>query len=350
MPYASVTICKPGTSACTTINNVLVDTGSQGLRLLASAVPTGFLTPEQDSKGNTYAECGQFASGVTWGPVVSADIKLAGEVAASQGVQLIGGGSAAVPADCASLGNAMDSTTSLYANGILGVGSFPYDCGDTCVSQAVSATYYTCSGSACSNATIPLTLQVQNPVFNFPQDNNGVALSLEAVPAGGSPSATGTLTFGIGTQSNNVLAAKNVITADPTYAEFTTSYNGTSFPSFLDSGSNYFFFVDNSILQCQSGNLVSSGFYCPASTLSLSATAISSNGQTSATIPFAVGNASSLFASGSYAAFDDVAANAGFLTTPTFDWGLPFFYGKTVYVGIEDRSATGAGAGPFYAW
>ena len=34
----SVTVCVPGTASCQTIANVQVDTGSSGLRLLASAV------------------------------------------------------------------------------------------------------------------------------------------------------------------------------------------------------------------------------------------------------------------------------------------------------------------------
>lgn len=37
MPTTSVTVCVPGTSNCATVDNVQVDTGSQGLRILASA-------------------------------------------------------------------------------------------------------------------------------------------------------------------------------------------------------------------------------------------------------------------------------------------------------------------------
>ena len=35
MLMASVTVCVPGTATCATVDNVQVDTGSQGLRLLA---------------------------------------------------------------------------------------------------------------------------------------------------------------------------------------------------------------------------------------------------------------------------------------------------------------------------
>jgi hypothetical protein len=32
-----------------------------------------------------------------------------------------------------------------------------------------------------------------------------------------------------------------------------------------------------------------------------------------------------------------------------FDWGLPFFYGRTVYTAIESQ-ATPAGVGPYFAF
>src|SRR5205085_9306758 len=37
-PFVSLTVCVPGSSTCQTIDHVLVDTGSYGLRLAASAL------------------------------------------------------------------------------------------------------------------------------------------------------------------------------------------------------------------------------------------------------------------------------------------------------------------------
>ena len=37
-PYVSVTICQPGTNICKTVDNILLDTGSTGLRVLASTI------------------------------------------------------------------------------------------------------------------------------------------------------------------------------------------------------------------------------------------------------------------------------------------------------------------------
>src|SRR5579871_6987714 len=82
--FTSVTVCMPSSSTCQTINGVLVDTGSYGLRLLSSA-GGGALTmslPQQNgSNGNPVGECAEFVSGFTWGPVVTADVQIAGEKA-----------------------------------------------------------------------------------------------------------------------------------------------------------------------------------------------------------------------------------------------------------------------------
>src|SRR5262249_39105922 len=49
--FASVTVCAPGTTNCQTIDGVEVDTGSTGLRILASAL-TLALPGQTDSSGN----------------------------------------------------------------------------------------------------------------------------------------------------------------------------------------------------------------------------------------------------------------------------------------------------------
>ena len=48
--FVSVTVCVPSTSTCQTVPNVLVDTGSTGLRILSSAL-TISLTQQNGSSG-----------------------------------------------------------------------------------------------------------------------------------------------------------------------------------------------------------------------------------------------------------------------------------------------------------
>ena len=187
--FTSVTLCVPGSTTCQTISGVLVDTGSPGLRLLSSAL-TGVSLPQQKAlNGNPVVECLPFVSGVTWGPVETADIQIAGEKASSVPVQVISGTDFPIPTACANQGSAQDTLTALGANGILGVGLFAQDCGDACATTGATnpALYYECPSSGCVVTAESLSQQVANPVASFPTDNNGVIVEL---PAASAPEAT----------------------------------------------------------------------------------------------------------------------------------------------------------------
>src|ERR1700733_10368233 len=107
--FASVTVCVPGsTTNCQTIGGILVDTGSSGLRILSSAL-TISLPQQTNGSGNSIAECGVFEDGITWGPVQTADVKMAGEAASSIPIQVIGPQNfSTIPADCTSQGEPED--------------------------------------------------------------------------------------------------------------------------------------------------------------------------------------------------------------------------------------------------
>lgn len=211
--FTSVTICVPGqTTGCQTIDGVLVDTGSSGLRVLSSAL-TLSLPQQAGSNGGPIVECAQFLDGFTWGPVQTADVKLAGEQASRVPIQVIDERAFPnIPTSCSSSGTAEDTLDALGANAILGVGLFKQDCGLACafVGSSNPGFYFSCPASGCQPAAVPLVSQVQNPVALFPTDNNGVVIQLPAVPAGGAVSVTGSLIYGIGTQSNNALGSAKV--------------------------------------------------------------------------------------------------------------------------------------------
>jgi hypothetical protein len=334
----SVTICAPGTSNCATINNVQVDTGSQGLRLLASALPASLqLAALPSGSGNT-GECAVFGGGYTWGAVRSADVRMAGELAASLPIQLIADPSVpTVPSDCAGSGLAMQSTATLRSNGILGVGLFAADCGSGCAASALPRWYYSCnSNGACSNAPQPVAQQVANPVSGFSLDNNGVVIDLPSVPAAGAASVAGSMFFGIGTQADNVLGGVTVLKANTQSGYVSTTSNGQTYSlSYLDSGSNALYIANAGMPQCGL-------WYCPATTQAANAVIAGTDG-TTATVAFSVANATSLFNS-SNNAFDNLAG----IASNSFGWGLPFFFGRRIYTAIEAR-LTPAGNGPYYA-
>ncbi len=81
----SVTVCAPGSSTnCQTIDNILVDTRSWGLRPISSVLSPALSLPQQfDASGNPLLECAQFAEGFSWGPVKLVDMQIAGEQAKS---------------------------------------------------------------------------------------------------------------------------------------------------------------------------------------------------------------------------------------------------------------------------
>jgi hypothetical protein len=343
--FASVTVCAPGTSTCQTIDGVLVDTGSSGLRILSSAL-TVALPQQNNAGGNPVLECFPFVSGYTWGPVQTADVEIAGEKASSAPIQVIGT-STAVPSGCIATGLlSSDTLPSLGANGILGVGLFAQDCGSYCEQVQTAAgnlnLYYACPSSGCQAVGESLAQQVQNPVPLFSTDNNGVVIELPAV-SGGEPSTSGSLVFGIGTQSNNALGGATVYTSDAS-GNFTTTYKSVAYPSsFIDSGSNGLFFLDSStagIPDCSDAT----GFYCPGSTVNLSAKNQGTNGS-SGTVSFSIANADALFANQA----DFVYGDLGGQFSGAFDWGLPFFFGRNVFVAIQGQSAPG-GTTPYWAY
>ncbi len=86
--FATITVCVPNTTTCQTIDHVLVDTGSIGVRLLAKAAggeldPAIVPLPQQTVSGSVIAQCNQFVDGFTWGSVSLATVQMAGETAPS---------------------------------------------------------------------------------------------------------------------------------------------------------------------------------------------------------------------------------------------------------------------------
>jgi hypothetical protein len=349
--FTSVTVCAPGTSTCQTISSVLVDTGSYGLRVLSSALNGLALPAQNNNSGSAIVECAQFADGITWGPIETADVKMAGEQASRIPIQVIGDPKfpdSAIPAACANKpGGPQDTQQALMTNGILGVGPFRQDCGNFCAPLTTNnpGFYYSCpTASTCTVTTVNIPQQVQNPVWMFAVDNNGVIVELPSVPAAGAPSVNGSLVFGIGTQSNNGLGSAKVFTPDMT-GNFTTQYKGNPYPGFIDSGSNGIFFLDPNKTGIPDCTGTSSGFYCPNSPQTISTTQQGANG-TSNAVSFTVANALTLFNSKNFA-FNDLAGhNPG-----TFDFGLSFFFGRNVYTAIEGQSIPSTSlTGPFWAY
>jgi hypothetical protein len=349
-PCVSVTVCNPGTSTCQTIDDILLDTGSFGLRIFKSALSPAISLTQVASGSNSLAECAQFGDGSSlWGPVQLAGVTLASEPTVTVPIQVIDSTFATIATSSTSTicPGADQSPAAAGFNGILGVGVFSQDCGSICSDHAGNGRYFSCTVSACTGTRAPLDSQVQNPVALLPQDNNGVIVELPGVPSSGASSVDGSLILGIGSQANNALSG--VTTYDTNeFGEIITTISGTTpstYNSFIDSGSNAFFFNPPSALTPQLPDCGSTypGWFCPSSIVSISATNAGASGSSNGGVSFEIGNFTSLINSNNKV-FSNIGANPP-NASGNFDWGLPFFFGRRVYVGIEGKASV-----PYWAY
>jgi hypothetical protein len=403
--FVTVTVCGPnGSTTCETIDHIAVDTASVGLRIPYEVLgnpSSSYYNPTLlgqlsnvdvtvSGVSRTLADCIQFGdSSYFWGSVRLADVRMGGttnlgngtgsdaEVATAIPIHLIGDTALpSVPSSCSSSGGPNEDTVSaLGANGLIGVGLYQYDCdvvGNpapgtnvcTSASQLPSGTYYSCSGGSCTNTNLAVApgLQIRNPVSKFTTDNNGVIVELNYVAPGvGATSIGGSLVFGIGTRSNNALSSSAVILApdpnpnDAAWQGFTTKFNNvtypspsstTSFGSILDTGSTDIFFLSKSITGIPTCGHTNPS-YCPTNTENLTAYNLGYNSSISSEVTFSVAGPETTGTT----ATSDSAAPALSGSGVSFDWGLPFFYGRNVYTSIWGVAPpTGVQAGPWWAY
>ncbi len=345
-PCVSVKICEPGSvTNCTTVDHILLDTGSYGLRLFKTCNGNLNLPPQLDPNvaGNQLGECVSYADFTSdWGPVVTADIYLADQVASSVPMQIIdpsfGGGT---PSSC---GTSEYAPAASGFNGILGVGLLQTDC-PGCASADLGQ-YYSCNTSGCSHAgTVAAGLQVSNPVSwsHF----NGSILTVQSIGPSGATYPTGTLQIGIsGALPGNRFAADSNVNFTAFYGASTCAGSNALTSSFFDSGSNFWDFPNDTspepnIPTCDDG------LYCPGSPGStMTITAWPAN-CANTPITFSLIYADSVINNGNNA-FNNVGAPYD-AAHPGFDFGFPFFFGKSVYNCIQGFSCSGVG-GPFWAF
>jgi hypothetical protein len=338
--FVSVTICEPGTTHCQVIDNVQVDTGSTGIRIISSVLNSNLHLPAVTSNGAAIAECYTYVSSSVWGSVRQADVTIAGETAHSVPIQIMGDPASpytTVPGNCP--GPITDTVISFGANGIIGVNNSNPDCGTLCTdaSPPVTAFYYSCGSTDCSTSiNLPLDLQVPNPVTFFAVDNNGTILQLPSIPAAGETSVLGSLIFGIGTQANNQLG-KAIILSTESNGNFRTIYNNTSHVSYTDSGTNEYVFPNSGTPTIP----VLDGYYNPPQPLNLQAVMVAHNDVTTNLVNFTIVSQPSLAA--------DITAALIASPGSGFVWGLSFFYGHNLFTAI-DHANTIYGPGPYIAY
>ncbi len=347
-PCVEVTVCAPGTTTCQKIPDVLLDTGSFGLRVFKQALGSVSLTPVSLGGTASLATCVQYADGAAdWGPVAKAQVVLGNEPALEIPIHVMDAAFASVPTGC---GTPEQGPSDAGFNGVLGVGVFAEDCGPGCETASDNGIYYSCdtSSGSCTGVTVAVADQIKNPVASLPGDANGVMVVLPSVSTGGAPSAEGALVLGLGTRSNNAVSGVGVYPVDGS-GNLSTTFSGQTYGGFLDTGSNGLFFpapADGSLPSCATAP----SFFCPAvqppGAVSLSASNSPAGSTGGPSVGFQIGNFEALLKTPN-GVFPDIGGNA--LPKEGFDWGLPFHLGRRVVVGFDGRQSS-LGTGPYVAY
>lgn len=203
----SITVCEPGTERCARVDDVMVDTGSTGLRLDVSAVPDWLRLPSLPGPGGRpLAECLRFVHDTAWGPLQRADVRLGGLTARGLPLQVIDDVGGAQPPSCPR------SDVRPTSNGTLGVGQHPFDCQGACEQHAGSPGIFVQDGTA----WVPITGEVgtayrlPNPVSYLPEHDDSIVIELPSPPEGGAREIEGTLTFGVESVDLDRLGASDV--------------------------------------------------------------------------------------------------------------------------------------------
>jgi hypothetical protein len=150
---ASVTVCATGTSNCTVVNDMVVNTGSSGLQIFGSQLAGLGITPNTEG-GSQIGECFFAGTDVTWGAVSAVDVKIAGEPTITVPIHVMDDIQAFAPAPgvCTQRYQLISSISQVGWNGILGVGQAANDLHEVLLHHY---DYFACSAGDCSLLSSP---------------------------------------------------------------------------------------------------------------------------------------------------------------------------------------------------
>lgn len=330
-PRVTVTVCVPGKSDCIDIPDVRLDTGSIGLRVLKTAIPFALPSVARE-KESEVAECEIFSKHSAWGTIRSADVILGHERAPSVPIQVL---DPTFHSNLKTCEGAYQGPLDLQGNGILGVAPEALDCGHDCAKFGDYELYYNCSQDKCIRIAPDTSITVTNPVTRMPKDNNGVIVQFPSLPPEGLKQITGKLILGIGTKDNNRIEPGVRTLRTDKESFFSIRWKGKVRKVMVDTGSSAWYLPGSAEFPaCREYAWMA----CPRSPYTFKTTLI---GTDHTQIPFS-------FVIAAPARFDQFAMNfgiPGFPAEEDFVFGLPFFYGRRVYL-INDGAYSPLGKGP----
>ncbi|MCW6507443.1 DUF3443 family protein [Lichenifustis flavocetrariae] len=338
----SITLCEPGTDRCATVDDIMVDTGSTGLRLEASALPSEFrLPPFLGPDGKSLAECLRFVHDDAWGPLFRADLRIGGMTVPGLPIQIIADDPRPCPDGCPI------STAKPTSNGTLGIGPHLLDCQGDCLQDPSRPGVFEQEGGSWRpiRGSVPAASRLPNPISLFPNHRNGVVFDLPAVPARDTNEIVGTLTFGVGDAANNGIGDARIVRMDEN-GLFTTLYGTAAFAaSYIDSGTETYILADDHLPRCAG----MSWAFCVSPERTFAATMVGFDGM-HVPITFKVGDYRSAL-DHHVGAWDGFAEAANALSQ-AFVWGAPLFLGRRIALVFDGMEVDGLKRtqGPLYAF
>lgn len=340
-----VTLCPVGATdrtRCRAIPHVMVDTGSTGLRIQATAIRGSVhdFAPALSRQNRPLVECQKFVGvhNYAWGSIRRADVYIGTEVVHDLAVEFVNDPDYRAPRSCR-------SNSTVTSNGTLGIGWRRID--------ALTFQAYGSSGNPTLNAQNDDN-HLHNPVAMLATHNNGEVFDFPALKDGDT-SVPGTITFGVDTDASNTIPASASYVPLDRNGHFTTTLFKRSYPdSYIDSGTTDLTFASTQIRKCP-GTIATNSYFNPSNTY-FAATLHENPGA----LP-ADGTRDPDVAIRFLIADQPTSCNAhppdvGYTATGTkapdlFVWGAPFFIGRRVFL-VQGRNAGGSSAetGQLYAF
>ncbi|MDD3265597.1 MAG: DUF3443 family protein [Burkholderiales bacterium] len=338
--YVSITLCtnSAGTN-CQTIDNIILDTGSFGLKINKSALPESFVlqmprvTTTDDQM--VYA-CNTFGSGYVFAEEHYGILKLANTMTNNVIVQIIENSpSAEIPDDCIAKGP-FDDFANFGANGIIGVNpAIGLDNSSILLyKKDINGNYVALSSG--ESAIVPMLNK--NPLPNLSSNNNGFVISIPPVTQNTNTNVSGTMILGVNTSSMNqvtnktnlVVASESDLSSVCNSACFYSKINNpeSTIPAVFDSGTNSWVFMNDELQSsaCSYG-------YCPESPFTWVSSVYSYDfAANESYVITGVITKDETNPSGDTVSFSVMPGWGYYNYNNETLYGSPFFFGKNVYV------------------
>ena len=336
--FVDVTVCN-AKQQCRTVPNVLVDTGSTGLRLYRGALG-GLSLDEVTILGDRpLGKWSHFGSGDLWGRVHWAQVRIGGvETTEAIPIELFDVPSPGeiLPAGYGSV-DLRAQPDGIPGNGILGIsprhhsrtGYFAFD-------RARSTTL----SGRWDRVLVAESVQVVNPIVHFPPpyDNGSVIRLPEVDWREGQDSAQGWLGFGIGLPTEVLFPHGRRVIALELDADgrFPAELGAHRVDLMLDSGTNSMRLALEPFGFARHGCF--KDYYDPAALTPIDLSVLSASHEIELARPLVVGPAGNLRKTAlGYGVLPMLAAGPELPDgqEPRSMLGLPFFYGRTVATGLQ---------------